>query len=144
MTDPVTQSFDPSLMADLKLQQTVKDCYDCSVQLYADNGLIPQSLADEMKRNMTGADVLKSVLSQAENSPYIRIPTGNQIVVQRDLPPFHDNRPDYLDARICAIRYSDIPHPLRNSLVKIPTTDGQPLISAGGRTFLAANSPTKK
>lgn len=143
MTAPVTQSLDPSLLDKLELQQEVKACYDASVQLYADNGLLPQFLADEMKRNMTGAELVKWVLTQVENSPYIRIPTGNQIVAQRDLPPFHDNRPDCLDARVCALRYADIPNPLRNSFAKISTTDGQPLISAGGLTFLAANNPTE-
>lgn len=142
MTAPVTESFD-RLMDDLKLKQALKDCFDASVQDYADNGLLPQSLADEMKSNMTGAEVLKWALTQVGNSPYVRIPTGRKIVAQRDLPPFHDNRPDYLDARICALRYTDIPHPLRNSLAKISTADGQPLISAGGLTFLAANNPTE-
>lgn len=142
MIDPVTESND-RLLVDLKLRQAMKDTFDASVQDYVDNGLLPSPLADEMKRNTTGEDVLKWVLSQTETTPYIRIPTGNQIVAQRDLPPFHDNRPDCLDARICALSYTDIPNPLRNSFAKISTADGQPLISAGGLTFLAASSLTE-
>lgn len=126
MTDPVTQSLNPSLLDNLELRQAVKDCYDASVQLYADNGLLPQFLADEMKCNMTGAELMKWALTQVENSPYIRIPTGNQIVAQRDLPPFHDNRPDCLDARICALRYSSEPAIRRDGFIKIiPTEDHQ-------------------
>ena len=124
MTDPVAQSLDPSLQDNLELRQALKDCYDVSVQLYADNGLLPQSLADEMKRNMTGTEVMKWVLTQIENSPYIRIPTGNQIVAQRDLPLFHDNRPDCLDARIYALRYSSEPAIRKDGFIKIiPTKD---------------------
>lgn len=67
MTAPVTESFD-RLMDDLKLKQALKDCFDASVQDYADCGLLPQSLADEMKSNTTGADVLKWVLTQTENA----------------------------------------------------------------------------
>ena len=68
MTAPVTESFD-RLMDDLKLKQALKDSFDASVQSYADNGLLPQSFADEMKSNMTGAEVLKWVLTQTENAP---------------------------------------------------------------------------
>lgn len=119
MNDPVTQSLDPRLLNNLQLKQVLKDCYDSSVKAYVDNGLLPQSLADEMIHNMTGADVLKWVMQQTVDSPQIRIPTGTQIVVQRDLSPFHDNRPDYLDARICALRYSDEPVIRRDSFIQI-------------------------
>lgn len=119
MNDPVTQSLDPRLLNNLQLQQVLKDCYDSSVKAYVDNGLLPQSLADEMIHNMTGADVLKWVMQQTVDSPYIRTPTGIQFAAQRDLPPFHDNRPDCLDARICALRYSDEPVIRRDSFIKI-------------------------
>lgn len=107
MNDPVTQSLDPRLLNNLQLQQVLKDTYDAIVKAYVDNGLLPQSLADEMIHNMTGADVLKWVMQQTVDSPHIRIPTGIQNAAQRDLPPFHDNRPDCLDARICALRCAD-------------------------------------
>lgn len=124
MTDPVTESIADRLMDDLKLKQALKDLFDASVQSYADNGLLPQSLADEMKSNMTGAEVLKWVLTQTENAPYTRIPTGRQVVAQRELPPFHDNRPDCLDSRICALRYSSEPAICKDGFIKIiPTKD---------------------
>ena len=123
MIDPVTESND-RLLADLKLRQVMKDAFDASVQDYVDNGLLPSSLADKVKRNTTGEDVLKWVLSQAETAPCVRIPTGKQIVAQRDLPPFHDNRPDCLDARICALRYSSEPAIRKDGFIKIiPTKD---------------------
>ena len=119
MNDPVTQSLDPRLLNNLQLQQVLKDTYDASVKAYVDNGLLPQSLADEMIRNMTGADVMKWVMQQTVDSPHIRTPTGIQAAAQRDIPPFHDNRPDYLDARICALRYSDEPVIRRDGFIKI-------------------------
>lgn len=107
MHDPVTQSFDPRLLNDLKLQQVLKQTFDASVKEYADKGLLPQALADEAIRNTNGAGILKWLKQQAEETPHIRIPTGTQIVAQRDIPLFHDNRPDALAARICALRYAD-------------------------------------
>lgn len=106
MTDPVTQSLDPSLLDNLELRQAVKDCYDASVQLYADNGLLPQSLADEMKRNTTGAEVMKGLLAQMENYPYIHIPIGEPIVAHRELPSFYDDRPEHQESHFFGLRHS--------------------------------------
>ena len=123
MTAPVTESFD-RLMDDLKLKQALKDSFDASVQDYADNGLLPQFLADEIKSNMTGAEVLKWVMTQTTNAPYPRIPTGRQVVAQRKLPPFHDNRPGCLDARLYAMRFSGEPAIRNDGFIKlIPTKD---------------------
>ena len=124
MPNPVTESLADRLMDDLKLKQALKDSFDASVQDYADNGLLPQFLADEIKSNMTGAEVLKWVLTQTENAPYTRIPTGRQVVAQRELPPFHDNRPDCLDARHYAMRFSAEPAIRNDAFIKIiPTKD---------------------
>ena len=124
MTDPVTEPLADRLMDDLKLKQALKDSFDASVQDYADNGLLPQFLADEIKSNMTGAEVLKWVMTQTENAPHTRIPTGRQVVAQRELPPFHDNRPDCLDARHYAMRFSAEPAIRNNASIKLlPTKD---------------------
>ena len=117
------ETTESRLYGDSKLLAALKDIFDDSVNRCATNGLIPQSIADEMIQNTTGRDVLKWVLNQTESSPHIRIPTGIQVVVQRDLPPFHDNRPDYLDARICALRYSDDPVIKTDGFVKIIPTE---------------------
>lgn len=103
------KTIETRLADDPKLLAALKASFDDSVKFCVDNGLLPQSLADEMTENTTGRDVLKWVMAQTENAPCIRIPTGIQAVAQRDLPPFHDNRPDYLDARIAALRCSNYP-----------------------------------
>ena len=110
-------SNDPQVLAALKAS------FDDSVKTSVANGLLPQSLADEMTENTTGRDVLKWVMKQTERAPCIRIPTGKQIVAQRDLPPFHDNRPDYLDARIAVLRCSNAPVSDYNAFVKIIPTE---------------------
>lgn len=118
------ETTESRLYGDPKLLAALKDIFDDSVNRCATNGLIPQSIADEITQNTTGRDVLKWVMNQTESAPYIRIPTGIQAVAQRDLHLFHDNRPDCLDARICALRYSDAPVINKDCFVKIiPTED---------------------
>lgn len=126
MTDPATQSLDPSLLDDLELQQAVKDCYDAAVQLYVDHCLIPQSLADEMKRNTTGAELMKGFLAQMENFPYIRIPIGELIVAHRELPSFYDDRPEHQESHFFGLRRSSEPVIRNDGFIKIiPTEDHQ-------------------
>ena len=119
----MSETIESRLSNDPKLLAVLKAWLDDSIKFYVDNGLLPQSLADEITENATGRDVLKWVLNQTERAPCIRIPTGIQAAAQRDLPPFHDNRPDYLDARISALRCSNAPLPDYNAFVKIIPTE---------------------
>lgn len=122
----MSETIESRLSNDPKVLAALKASLDDSVKAYVDNGLIPQSIADEITENTTGLDVLKWVLNQMESAPCIRIPTGTQIAAQRDLPSFYDNRPDCLDARICALRYSSEPAIRRDGFIKIiPTEDHQ-------------------
>lgn len=107
------------LSNDPKVLAVLKASFDDSIKFYVDNGLLPQSLADEMIQNTEGLDVLKWVMSQTESASCIRIPTGIQAAAQRDLPQFHDSRPDYLDARISVLRCSNAPVPDYNAFAKI-------------------------
>lgn len=116
------ETIENRLCGDPKLLAALKAILDGSVNWYVTNGLIPESIADEIIQNTTGRDVLKWVMNQTESAPYIRIPTGIQAAVQRDLPPFHDNRPDYLDARMRAMRYSGDPVIKSDGFVKIIPT----------------------
>ena len=50
-------------------QNALKQLYDHSIQEYAENGLIPQQLADEAIQNMTGADIMKWIRQQIVDSP---------------------------------------------------------------------------
>ena len=115
----MSETIESRLSNDQKVLAALKASLDDIVKAYVDNGLLPQSIADEITENTTGLDVLKWVLNQTESAPYIRIPTGIQAAVQRDLPSFHDNRPDCLDARICALRYSGDPVIKTDGFVKI-------------------------
>ena len=110
-------SNDPKVLAALKAS------FDDSIKFYVDNGLLPQSLADEMIQNTEGLDVLKWVMSQTESASCIRIPTGIQAAAQRDLPQFHDSRPDYLDARMRVMCYSGDPVIKNDGFVKIIPTE---------------------
>lgn len=111
------------LSNDPKVLAVLKASFDDSIKFYVDNGLLPQSLADEMIQNTEGLDVLKWVMSQTESASCIRIPTGIQAAAQRDLPQFHDSRPDYLDARMRVMRYSGDPVINTDGFVKIITTE---------------------
>lgn len=122
MTDPVTQSLDPSLLDNPELQQAVKDGYDAAVQAKADLGLIPQSIADEMKRNTTGAEVIKRALTLLENFPYIRIPIGKQSVARRDLPSFYDDRLEHQESHF--LRYPSVLEIRKDGSIKIISTKG--------------------
>jgi hypothetical protein len=119
----MSETIESRLSNDPKVLAALKASLDDSVKAYVDNGLLPQSIADEITENTTGRDVLKWVLNQTESAPCIRVPTGKQIVAQRDLPPFHDNRPDCLDARICALRYSSEPAIRKDGFIKIIPTE---------------------
>lgn len=119
----MSETIESRLSKDPKVLAALKASFDDTVKFYVDNGLLPQSLADEMTENTTGRDVLKWVMNQTESAPCIRIPTGIQAAAQRDLPPFHDNRPDYLDARISVLRCSNAPVPDYNAFVKIIPTE---------------------
>lgn len=119
MTDSVTQSLDGRLLDDLKIQQALKEAFDASVKDYVAKGLLPQTLADEAIRNTNGAGILKWLKRQGEEAPHILIPTGTQIVAQRDIPPFYDNRPDAMDARICALRCTVEPMIHNDGFIKI-------------------------
>ena len=119
----MSETIESRLSNDPKVLAALKASFDDSIKCYVNNGLLPQSLADEMTENTTGHDVLKWVLNQTESAPYIRIPTGIQVVAQRDLPPFHDNRPDYLDARMRVMRYSGDPVIKTDGFVKIIPTE---------------------
>lgn len=121
----MNENIESRLANDPKVLAALKASFDDSVKTYVNNGLLPQSLADEMTENTTGRDVLKWVMNQTERAPCIRIPTGIQAVAQRDLPPFHDNRPDYLDARMRVMRYSGDPAILKDGFIKIIPADGQ-------------------
>jgi hypothetical protein len=120
----MNENIESRLSNDPKVLAALKASFDDTVKFYVDNGLLPQSIADEMTENTTGRDVLKWVLNQTERADFIRIPTGIQAVVQRDLPPFHDNRPDYLDARIRVMHYPGDPVIKTDGFVKIiPSED---------------------
>lgn len=123
MNAPETEAIESRLSNDPKVLDALKASFDDSIKFYVDNGLLPQSLADEMTENTTGRDVLKWVMSQTASAPCIRIPTGIQAVAQRDLPPFHDNRPDYLDARMRVMHYPGDPVIKTDGFVKIIPTE---------------------
>lgn len=122
----MSETIESRLSNDPKVLAALKASFDDSIKTYVANGLLPQSLADEITENTTGRDVLKWVLNQTESADCIRIPTGKQIVAQRDLPPFHDNRPDYLDARMRVMRYPGDPVIRNDGFIKIiPADDHQ-------------------
>lgn len=122
----MSENIESRLANDPKLLAVLKAWLDDSIKCYVDNGLLPQSIADEITESTTGRDVLKWVLNQTERASCIRIPAGNQAVAQRDLPPFHDNRPDYLDARMRVMRYSGDPVIHKDGFIKIiPADDHQ-------------------
>lgn len=50
-------------------QDALKQTFDHSVQEYVDNSLLPLQLADEVMQNTTGADIMKWIGQQLEDSP---------------------------------------------------------------------------
>ena len=49
-------------------QDALKQTFDHSVQEYVDKGLLPLQLADEVMQNTTGADIMKCIGQQLEDS----------------------------------------------------------------------------
>lgn len=95
------------------------------------NDTLPLELIAELREAFSDPENVTSMLeklSQTIDDLFLygtghRIPTGLQVTAQRYLPPFHDNRPDCLDARICALRYSGEPVIRRDSFIKIISSE---------------------
>lgn len=69
MTNTYNRSDLDQFMALACAQDALKQTFDHSVQEYVDNGLLPLQLADEMMQNTTGADIMKWIGQQLEDSP---------------------------------------------------------------------------
>lgn len=69
MSNNYNRSDLDQFMAMAYAQDALKQTFDHSVQEYVDNGLLPLQLADEVMQNTTGADIMKWIGQQLEDSP---------------------------------------------------------------------------